>query len=628
MGPTYQQPFNGGLPRGMIFTEPFPAGTPGYGMPGPGMGFMFSPPIWQPYVAAMGKFGNDRSNGFGQLMIPLFQDGQSLLFADLRGRFDDDDNREGNFGLGLRMMIDPYWIVGAYGFYDLKRTDSGNTFQQGTFGIEALSVPFEARLNGYIPESGAEPVDGLNDAQLIGNSIFVRCGQERAYYGIDGEIGALLAEDCCGGGGVELRGFVGGYHFNTSANGFPDVTGPRGRLEVRAYDLSWFGPESRLTLGIELQWDKVRDTQVAGVARVEIPIGFFGGARKLSRLERRMLDRIVRDDDVVTVAQRGPREVGMDPLTGRLLSNVNVINAKTTTSTELAAAVAELGENSTVILDGGAGPISTDFSIEVQDGQVLRGGGFGAIGSQTGCVATFGTRPTIVNTNNQEKTINVANNATVADLNVIGGSDGISSYDANNITIVGNQVSGAEQDGFHFDGTLTNSTVMGNTASHNGNDGFDFDNLAAGSMFTGNTASNNTDDGFDIDSVAAGSMFAGNIASGNTDDGFKFGNNLNPSPISGTISRNIATGNGFDLFDPVGNGFSFINDIAGTVTNNVANGNSNNGFTGNNNANFTNNGTFNNNTANSNSGWGYRGTNAGIATGNTGTDNGDGDLFP
>ena len=49
-------------------------------------------------------------------MMPLYQDGQSLFFADIRGRWDDSSNSEGNFGLALRTMIDPTWFVGAYGF--------------------------------------------------------------------------------------------------------------------------------------------------------------------------------------------------------------------------------------------------------------------------------------------------------------------------------------------------------------------------------------------------------------------------------------------------------------------------------------------------------------------------------
>ncbi len=579
-GPTYQQPFDGGVPGGTILTQPFPSGTSGYGMPYTGLGFLNSPPVWQPYAAAMGKFGNDRSNGFGQLMIPLFQDGQSLLFADIRGRLDDDDNREGNFGVGLRMMIDPFWIVGAYGFYDLKRTDAGNTFQQGTFGVEALSVPFEARLNGYIPESGTERANSLSDAQLIGNTIFVRGGQERAYYGLDGEVGVLLAEDC---DGVELRGFVGGYHFNTSASGFPDVTGPRGRLEVRAYDLTWLGPESRLTLGVEVQWDKVRDTQVAGLARVEIPIGFFGGARKLSRLERRMLDRIVRDDDVVTVAQRGPSEIGIDPLTGRELRNVNVFNAnvfneKTYKLEDLPGLVAAVGDK-IVIADGGAGEIKTVSPIQVPNGQLFRGGGFGAI-TKTGAVATFGTRPTIENINNVASTIKVENNATVADLNVIGGKNGISGNALENVMIVGNHVGKAAQEGFHFSGILKGSKVSGNTASGNGYDGFRFGNLDS-SRVTGNTASHNGfdaegnvkeldgSDGFQFTATLLNeSEVSGNTAWRNSRDGFRF--NLNNSTV--TVSENTAFENDKD-------GFHF-DGIAtnSTVSKNIASDNKGDGF--------------------------------------------------
>ncbi len=293
--PVYTSPMQGGF-------DPFAGGQSLGWLPG-----TFSPPYWNAYVAGEVKGGNERVLGQGELMVPLYQDGQSLLFADIRGQWDDVDNAEGNFGLAYRKMVDPFTIFGIYGFYDIKETQNGSEFQGGTLGAELLAVNWEARVNGYIPEGGTQRVNGLSQAGLVGSTVFVQAGRERAYWGVDAEIGGLLYEWF--GGNQELRGFIGGYYFDTDADGFEQVTGPRGRLEYRSYDLPMFGLDSRLTLGVELQWDDVRDTQVFGIARLQIPLGPMS-TRPLNRLERRMLDPIIRDVDILTETALGAPKSG------------------------------------------------------------------------------------------------------------------------------------------------------------------------------------------------------------------------------------------------------------------------------------------------------------------------------
>jgi|GEM_PF-1113904 len=583
-----------------------------------------SPAVWQPYVAAQGKFGNERVLGIGQLMMPLYQDGQSLFFADIRGRFDDSQSYEGNFGLGLRTLVDPTWFIGVYGFYDYKHSTYGNNFHQGTFGVEAMSVKWEARLNGYIPESGTKAVDQLTTTQVVGNNIVVNGGFEKAYYGMDGEIGALLWEELQGN--LELRGFVGGYYFDASGANFPKVAGPKGRLEMRLYDCPWFGPESRLTLGVEVQDDSVRDFQFAGLARLEIPLGFFQPTRRLTRMERRMLDRIVRDDDVVTVARQGNQELARDAVTGRTLNNVRVFDA--TTAGLPAQVAAAAGANSTVVLDGGQGVVNAN-NIVVADGQVFRGGGFQVVGIDSGAKTTFGTRATINNAVAGTTAVLMQNNSTVADLDITGGAAGVGSVGGlarDGILVSGVQVTGATTAGFNFAAIGPDSTFQGNTATDN-QVGFAFNGLFAGvaqnniahsntshgfvfngtvantGLIAGNTASQNGDQGFRFVGPLAG-MVTGNSATGNFSDGFRFASTLNVGSI---VSNNTSTGNGLDTNGfPVSNanGFNFFNTISGTVSNNVASQNTLHGY-------FVNpftvdaNGEFSGNAATSNGGFGY-----------------------
>ncbi|AGH99127.1 hypothetical protein A11S_2332 [Micavibrio aeruginosavorus EPB] len=73
---------------------------------------------WEPYIDLEGKIGNERDVGEIDLFMPLSQDDDTLFFSDLRLRTDNNSSSEGNFGLGLRQMLDHGWNVGAYGYFD------------------------------------------------------------------------------------------------------------------------------------------------------------------------------------------------------------------------------------------------------------------------------------------------------------------------------------------------------------------------------------------------------------------------------------------------------------------------------------------------------------------------------
>ncbi len=159
--------------------------------------------LWNSFTEWTFKPGDNRVLGNGELFVPLWQNDGALLFANIRGQIDDRAAAEGNWGLGLRRIVDDAWILGLYGFYDLLHSSNNNNFDQAMFGIEALSVEREARLNVYIPEGGRRIISGGGGgapfAAISNNNIVIRRGgaEERAYYGFDAEVGALLRE--CGG---------------------------------------------------------------------------------------------------------------------------------------------------------------------------------------------------------------------------------------------------------------------------------------------------------------------------------------------------------------------------------------------------------------------------------------------
>jgi len=181
--------------------------------------------------------GSNREVGTLDLFAPLMQSENELLFADMRGGLGDDRSAEGNWGLGYRRMLPSGWIAGMYGFYDLRESAFGNTFHQAMFGAELMDVNWDFRINGYGPDGSpkfaAGGGGGPSGIFFSGNNILLMTpagGEERAYYGMDAEIGRLLY--LFGGPlDAEVRGYVGVI---TSTMTRPDSP----RLPVREHELN------------------------------------------------------------------------------------------------------------------------------------------------------------------------------------------------------------------------------------------------------------------------------------------------------------------------------------------------------------------------------------------------------
>ena len=269
---------------------------------------------WTGYLDFLGKPGTKRSLGQPDLFLPLLQNKNNMTFFNLRGQlqFDNTDVHEYNIGLGHRHMFTD-WILGGYGYYDKRHTQFGNSYNQFTGGFEALSVDWAARINGYLPENKTETITSGANVSVIrpGDQILVQISgivQEKALPGVDGEVGYLLPIPWKET--YELRLYAGGYHFFGEDN-FESVTGPRGRVEWRSYDLPILGPGSRFMMGVEAQWDEPRGSQAFGLASLRIPFDVFDdkSTRKgLNGLDRRMLQPVIRDVDVVTSQLDVPTE--------------------------------------------------------------------------------------------------------------------------------------------------------------------------------------------------------------------------------------------------------------------------------------------------------------------------------
>lgn len=391
-------------------------------------------PKWRPHIDVEAKPGSKRTLGEADLFIPLSQDADTLIFGSLRGRFDDKTSSEGNFGLGLRHMLPSGWNLGAYGYFDRRRTDQGNFFNQGTLGFEALGRDWDLRTNVYQPlgdrvrDLGA--TGGGSTAALSGSTVQVTTAasttrEERALGGFDAEVGWRLplfdAEDRS-----QLRVYLGGYRFSDNV---ADVTGSRLRAEFTLAQVPQLWRGAELFLGAEGQDDNARGSQTFLSLRLRIP---FGGesrpTRTLSAQERRMTAPLVRDVDIValnrvTASTAQVVETATQTTGGQTLT---VLSSATTTGAALPGAVTAAGTNSTVVLSG---TFNTSSWVRLQSGQTLMAGTV-AVRTASGRVANLTTSATIdatpgLNTNAVE--MQSISNATVKGLTIRSTSSGTDS---------------------------------------------------------------------------------------------------------------------------------------------------------------------------------------------------------
>ncbi|MEM9352335.1 MAG: right-handed parallel beta-helix repeat-containing protein [Planctomycetota bacterium] len=551
---------------------------------------------WRPYTELEARMGDDVELGLFELFFPLWQDQDSMLFVDARGYQDDVSASEGNWGLAFRTMLPSDWVLGVNGFFDYRRTEFGNDFSQGAFGLELLDIDKGFRLNGYIPDGEVKSAPGATTAAVSGGTIAVLPGLEASYYGLDAEAECLLwHRDGCrlGGLDLELWGAAGVYHFDHNRAGFTDITGPRLRTELRAFDLPWLGNDSRLVFGARYEHDDVRDSQWTGSVGVRIPFGPVGGrsGRRLQGLARRMVAPIERDIDIVTNVAAGAPEAAVLGATGQVIQQVVTIDANTVNPETV---VSSAGANSVVYADGAAGMINTASSINLNNGQVIAGGGsqyvvFGASSGDSVTVDVPGSRPTINNSNFGVNTVVVSTDASVVGLDIVGGNIGVATTTggnaplSSNSAIVDNTVSGAGGgyssgdiggliNGNTFTGNASFGLVGGqvfgevseNTATGNGGFGIGVSNVFG--VVANNTANGNFGFGLIANDSAFGAVVSGNTASMNTDDGILLGF------VGGFISENTSTGNG-------DSGFLISGIVSGgRFTGNTASGNANDGF--------------------------------------------------
>jgi hypothetical protein len=426
---------------------------------------------WGASIDLEGKLGTDRHLGEADLLLPVFQDADTLLFANVKARLDDNDSKEGNFGLGLRHMHASGWNGGVYGYFDRRRSENDLLFNQLTFGAEALGEDFDFRVNSYWPIGRrVRFVDSLNTATMSGASITFRGGEERALQGFDAEAGWRVPVFEAGGP-LDLRLYAGAYSFDDDT--VDAVKGPRLRAEFTAYEVPELWDGARITLGAEWQHDEPRGSQGFLSARLRIPLQpERERSRTLTAQERRMTAPIQRDVDIVSRAGTyGAPETATQTAGGGAIA---VVDSAASDGAALQTALTNAGADSTVILTGTF--TLTNIRTTLQSGQTVIGDGTVQVRSPSGRVASLpvSTGATMTATSNGDCVFLMGNDSTLRGLTL-------------NVT-----ASGTETYAVRIDGA-TNARVIDNVI--NASDGamnhivrpLEILNGATGAVISGNT---------------------------------------------------------------------------------------------------------------------------------------------
>ncbi|MGI9426365.1 MAG: right-handed parallel beta-helix repeat-containing protein [Hyphomicrobiaceae bacterium] len=456
---------------------------------------------WHPWFEIGGYYnsrGNDGGGSFGTsrgestAFVPLIWDARQLFFSQLTAKFFEDEALEGNLALGYRYMLSSGFNFGAWLGGDVRDTEIDNTFWQLSGGFELLSHDFDARLNWYGPATDPQLANAsFAEARLSGNQISMIGGKEVAMMGIDTEIGVRVPTGMIGLAPeiFELRLYGGGYYFD-SDDAYEEIAGGKGRVELRINDV--LGAGSRVIAEYEITHDDVRDTRHEAGARARIPLSLGGVAphrlTSLTEQERRMMDGLERDTDVIT--GRSDSEPVEDALTGTDFARFAYVGNGGSITDQSEAA----GPNSLIIVNG-----EVTGQQVLQGDQTLQGGGstIAVRGLRNGIVTHFkapGARAKLTSPDVGENNLNLdGSNTHVSGLSIFGRlkdddnvvdffrepGDGIAlgSY-KRNMFITNVDISNTANEGILGDEFNENVTIRGVTVKHAAADGiqFNYDN--------------------------------------------------------------------------------------------------------------------------------------------------------
>ena len=302
----------------------------------------------------------NRTIGELNLLAPFFQKQNSFYFMNYIGKRTNAGGAELNIGLGKR-KLENNAISGLYGFLDVRKTPLRNEFWQLTLGQEHLSNKLDWRYNLYVPFSGSKDVPKSKRKPKViesGNSLSIRSlHKEYAMHGIDFEVGHKKPYPW---GSFGL--WLGGYSFHNKH--VSSINGPSVRIEAELTELKYLPEHVTLKWGMQFQRDNVRGENLTAQVALSVPL--TGKGTRLSYMQRRMIEPVIRDVDIVSNTD-SITEQAINMETGKKLNKIKRVR----TGADLYRAT-KLGDANTLIVV--ENDITTSLEGKAQQDQVFISG--------------------------------------------------------------------------------------------------------------------------------------------------------------------------------------------------------------------------------------------------------------
>lgn len=378
-----------------------------------------SPKEWPSQIMGGIRSGSrQKIKGYSDNLIPFVGTKATIIFADVKTVLGAANTNEENIGLGARsLLFDEKLILGANFFYDTKYTENKVRHNQLGFGLEGLSKWVDARANFYFPISGKKYLDNQAYYGFRSRSLALVTPYEEPLAGLDYEGGILipyLSEY------IETRAFIGGYNYFPSEG--KGINGIKGRIELR--------PVKAFTVNLELTKDNYNSTEFFIEGIVSVPLDtmnvfkitnpleyvkdYLGYKKGIRPLRERMVDRVVRDIDVVIDPNNPTAESTVHNLT-----YVDNSNSGTEDGTlehpykTISDGVTNVVGDKWVYVDDGSG--NYNEAVTLTSGVVLWGSGYN--GGFSGLV-TSGIHPIISGGSSRAYGITLNDNNTVMGVKV------------------------------------------------------------------------------------------------------------------------------------------------------------------------------------------------------------------
>jgi hypothetical protein len=238
-------------------------------------------------------------------MQPIWSNNNNLSLVDLKLKLDNNNSKEINIGLVYRHNFNDKFVLGVYSYLDHRRTGDNFAVSGWTPGIEALSKYVDVRVNFYLPQNKKKKIANNNNKIVVikGTSIYAISGGHKYEYplkGYDIEIGGPVfgfSEELNSKFATKL--FAAKYDFRNKNT--RSIIGTRFRLEQPLGSMK-LGKNSGLyfTLNAETQYDKVTKRQNTIGLSAKLVFDDKKSTKKSIGLKSRMMDKVIRDVDIVT----------------------------------------------------------------------------------------------------------------------------------------------------------------------------------------------------------------------------------------------------------------------------------------------------------------------------------------